>query len=260
MPQVGIKYAGVEYTWDEARELAENPTFPYPPPLIEAMADSRDDKEPSASSIVGCLRRFELQRKVSYYAEAGGELAPLFGTAYHALMEKHQQRTLRPGDLAETRLFAKVVLYPGNSQYSVVNFGGQMDFFRPGVLIRDWKSKKYIPRGFTPPSEHVGQVNIYNWLAAENGLEAAPTWELVYVTQGWVQREHGPTTPVAAIGNYVRERLIEWASAARRGALPAPVPQLFQADERGNLPAPCSYCPVREQCLAALKRGEGKPF
>ena len=170
MPQVGIRFAGRELTWEQARVEAHNPEFPYPPPLVEAMAEQRDDESPSASVVVGCLRRFELQRTVNYYGEATGELPMLFGNSWHAMMDEYRQKMLQPGQLAETRLSTLV-----DTGYGVVPFSGKPDFFDPGVLISDWKSKKYLAKGFEPPKEHIGQVNIYNWLAAENGLLPAPT-------------------------------------------------------------------------------------
>lgn len=255
MPQIGIMYAGKEFTWDEARVVSENPSFPYPPPLIEAMADQRDDQVPSASSVLGCLRQFELKRTTDYFGESGGELPPMFGTAWHDYMEKYRNRILQPGDMTETRLSTKVKV-----GRKTLDFSGKMDFFRPGVLISDWKSKQYLPQGFTPPSYHVGQVNIYNWLAAENGYEAAPTWELVYVTQSWVLRFQDATRPVAEVGEWVRGRLAAWAAASGTGTLPPPVPELFQSDQKGKALPPCAWCPVREACLQALKSENDRPF
>lgn len=255
MPQVGVKYAGQNLSWEEARQRSEDPDFPYPPPLIEAMADQRNDGIPSASTVVGCLRRFELQRTTDYYGEASGELPPLFGTAFHEYMDKYRQRLIKPGELTETSLTTIV-----NTEAGEILFGGRFDFFAPGKLISDWKSKRNIPQGFTPPNEHIGQVNIYNWLASTAGYEPAPTWELAYVSQGWVQRFQRDTLPVERIGRYVRKRLDEWGTAKAQGKLPAPVPQLFELDAKGQQAAPCRYCPVREACLAALKIEEERPF
>lgn len=261
MPQVGIKYAGINYTWDEAREASADPSFPYPLALVEAMADQRGDTQPSASSIVGCLRRFELQRKMNYFDEANGQLPPLFGTAWHSLMEMYTERIKRAGDLIEKRLSKTFRFDRGNSAYSEVEFSGKLDFFRPGQFIMDWKSKRHIPQGFVPTQENTRQANIYNWLAAVNGYEAAPNVELVYVTQGWVQREVFRATPLDVVEDFVTRRLTRWVEAARSGSLPPPVPELFgEPDRYGKLPAPCGYCPVREQCLAAIKSEEARPF
>lgn len=256
MPQVGIRYGGINYTWDEARAASEDPSFPFPLPLVEAMAEQRGDVQPSASSIVGCLRRFELQRKLDYFGDATGQLAPLFGTAWHSLMEMYTERIRRDTDLVEKRLGVRV-----ETPVGAIDFDGKLDFFRPGQFILDWKSKRHIPQNFKPTRENTRQANIYNWLAAENGYDAATSVELVYVTQGWVQREVFPATDVALVGDFVTRRLTRWAQHARDGSLPPPVPELFgEPDRYGKLPAPCGYCPVREQCLAAIKSEEARPF
>lgn len=255
MPQVGIKFAGQELTWDEARERAHDPSFPYPPPLIEAMANQRDDAHPSASTVVGCLRRFELQRKLHYFAEANGELPPIMGTAFHDYMDRFREKIIKPGQMTETRLSTLV-----DTGYGTIEFSGKFDFFDPGVLISDWKKKSYIAQSFEPPKEHIGQVNIYNWLAKMNGYEPAPTWELAYVSEHWAARFQRPTADVGAVGEFVVKRLRKWHQHATNGSLPPPVSQLFQPDAKGKLPAPCGYCPVREQCLAALRRDADEPF
>lgn len=261
MPQVGIKYAGKEYKWTEARLLAEEPDFPFPPPLVEAMAEQRDDQVPSASSIIGCLRAFELKRTIDYYEEANSMLPALFGTAFHSFMDAQRQKHAKPSDLIERRLGALVTLeHEVDGSYQVY-FSGKPDFLAPGRLVSDWKSKVYIPQGFVPPVGHVRQVNIYNWLAAENGYQPAPTWELTYVSQTWALRFTGTTATAGVVGNYLRKRLNHWADAHARRVLPPPVPQLFLTDAKGQLAAPCRYCPVREACLAALKEAETeKPF
>lgn len=256
MPQVGIKFGNRLLTWDEARAEAHNPAFPYPPPLVEAMADQRDDPHPSASTVVGCLRRFEIQRTTEWYGEANGELPPIMGTAFHDYMDRFRERIIQPGQLTETRLMTIV-----DTGYGTIPFSGKFDFFDPGVLVSDWKKKSYISKDFEPPKEHVGQVNIYNWLAKMNGYKPAPTWELAYVSEHWAARFQRPTAEVDAIGEFVHKRLRRWHKHSTEGTLPPPVSQLFQPDAKGKLPAPCGYCPVREFCLAALREeAEGKPF
>lgn len=255
MPQIGIRFSGQELTWDEARERAHDPSFPYPPPLIEAMAAQRDDQWPSASVVVNCLRRFEIQRKLNYFGEATGELPPIMGTAFHDYMDRFREKIIKPGQMTETRLSTLV-----DTGYGKIDFSGKFDFFEPGVLISDWKKKSYIPQGFEPPKEHVGQVNIYNWLAKMNGLEPAPTWELAYVSERWAARFQRPTADVDEIGLFVTKRLRRWHRHAAEGSLPPPVSQLFQPDAKGNLPAPCSYCQVREVCLAKLREDTDAPF
>lgn len=256
MPQLGIRFGGRDYTWDEARVAAEEDAeFPYPPPLIEAMADRREDTQPSASSISDCLRRFELKRTIGYYGDPNKELPPIFGTGFHLLMDQYRQKIMQPGDLSETRLYATL-----NVAGRDVRFGGQFDFFRPGVLLSDWKSKSYIPVGFTVQEAHVKQANIYNWLAYKNGYVPAEKWEIAYVSNAWAVRKQGAMQPLARVESFLTQRLTQWAQAAGSGALPPPVSALFEADAKGKLPAPCVYCDVREQCLAALKESSPRPF
>ncbi len=253
MPQVGIKFAGRDMAWEEARAEAENPEFPFPPPLVEAMAQQRQDQVPSVSALVGCLRQFELKRTTAYYEEGTAMLPALFGTAFHEYMDAMRQRITKPGDLIERRLDTLVEVDTVVEGSRKVLFSGKPDFFAPGRLVADWKSKMFIPQGFTPPLANIRQVNIYNWLAAEVGYQEAPQLELTYVSQAWVMRHTEVTAALSRVGAYVRKRLNQWAAARASNVLPPPVPELFLNDARGNLAAPCRYCPVREACLAALK-------
>lgn len=260
MTQVGIRVNGIEYTWDEARAASEDASFPYPPPLIEAMADRRDDQQPSASTLSDCLRRFELKRTGQYYGDPDKELAPLFGTGFHLLMDQYRQKIMQPGDLSETRLYATIEVATSNQATRLIRFGGQFDFFRPGVLLSDWKSKKYIPAGFTVQEAHVRQANIYNWLVEQNGYEPAQDWEIAYVDQSRALRFQGRMQPTARVGSFIRRRLTEWAQSASSGVLPPPVSAFYESDAKGKPLAPCLYCEVREQCRAALKADAPRPF
>lgn len=255
MPQVGIRIGSRELTWEEAAIEAERGAIPYPPPLIAEMAQQRDSQTPTASTLAGCLRRFELQRTTPYYEAAHKALPSIFGTAFHALMDTHRQRNLKEGEHAETRWSAVV------DEYRPITLSGQVDFLREGDIISDWKTKKYIPKGFEPPQEHKAQVNVYNWLAAQNGLTPARTGELVYVSQDWIERFTFPLKEQGYVGDWIRARLGIWADSVARDSLPAPVPQFYQQDEAtGRLAAPCAYCPVIEACRAALAAETEAPF
>jgi hypothetical protein len=149
----------------------------------------------------------------------------------------------------------------GLAGYHAVEVAGICDFLHEGVVVRDWKSKKFLPQGFEPPVGHKRQVNVYNWLAAENGYTPAPEWELVYVSQSWLSRFFGKTHPLARVGDWVRERLHEWALYESVEELVPPLAELFQVDERTKKPvAPCAYCPVRDACLAAWRGDKEAPF
>lgn len=263
MPQIGIRVGAKTYTWAEARYAAELGTdgFPYPPPLVAEMAQQREAGTPTASTLAGCLRRFELQKRTDYY-ESGHKMLPaIFGTAFHALMDGHRKANLQPGEHAESRWRADIYIPTSDSTTQAVSLSGQVDFMREGDVISDWKTKKYIPQGFTPPQEHKAQVNVYNWLAAQNGLVPAVTGELVYVSQDWASRFTFPLKDTAFTGDWIRSRLAVWAGAVARNALPPPVDAFWQQDEAtGKLPAPCVYCPVLEACRAAVAAEGSLPF
>jgi hypothetical protein len=274
MPLVGIQYGASQLRWTEAMQLArEDENFAYPPPLLAAMQDNREDSIPTASVIAGCLRQFALKRRVEYYERPNGLLPPIFGTAFHAEMEKYTEHDPREvedyvagggvnytkGGPRHKELLLRATVDLGLPGYAAVPVTGRCDYLHEGVLLRDWKSKKYIPKGFKPPRENQTQVNIYNWLASEDGYTPAKEWELVYVSQDWVQRFRRPMKDVALVGNYVVDRLRIWAAAEAVGGLPAPVPAFF-AEDAGKVPFPCSHCPVREACLVAFREETEAPF
>lgn len=246
MPVIGLQFGPEQLSWAQALERSELGEFPYPPPLIRAMMPTRDSQVPTASVLAGCMRRFELQRTVEYHVKPANQLAPLFGTAFHALMAQHREG------------------YPGHSELSLTAsmdghwLAGTVDFLLPGSLISDWKTKRHIPKGFSPPPEHRAQVNVYNWLAAENGYEPAREYELVYVDQGWLSRFIGPLKDLSITRDWISKRLRLWSEPVNRGELPAPLTTLFNPDPKQQ--GPCRYCEVREQCVAALKETMPAPF
>lgn len=259
MPQLGIRFGSKTMTWDEARLASAAGQIPYPPPLIEEMAEQRDSQTPTASTLAGCLRRFELQRTTDYYEAPNKSLASIFGTAFHAQMDKHRRAHLKEGEHAEMRMKADVYIPTSETTTQAVTLSGQVDFLREGDIISDWKTKKYIPANFVPSQDHKAQLNVYNWLAAQNGFKPAVTGELVYVSQDWIQRETFPLRRIEFVGEWITSRLREWAAPVAEGKLPKPVPQFFQQDATtGKLPAPCVYCPVIEACRAAYAKEQGE--
>lgn len=247
MPQVGFQYGAQQLTFAEAEVAAEQGQFDYPVPLIRAIAEQRTLKVPSASAIAGCLRQFELKKRVDYYARPGASLPSLFGTAWHSHMERYTPTgQQKHKELALAAEFA----VDGESH----TLTGQLDYLHEGEVLRDWKSKAYIPQGFTPPKGHKAQVNVYNVLAAENGYTPATHWELVYVSQSWLSRFSEPMAPLDATRRWISQRLSLWARSSAGGNLPAPLPEVLAVDAKGKPLAPCGYCEVREHCLAALKR------
>jgi hypothetical protein len=278
MPLVGLSFGARALTWPQAKQESEAGSFPFPVPLIRAMEDRRADAVPTASVLAGCLRQFQLKRRVDYYEKPADLLPSIFGTAFHEYMQLYTetdpgqqyfadgvdgpaQEYAKPGPRhSELALLARVDL--GLPGYEAVEVRGRCDYLHEGVLVRDWKSKVYVPQAFEPPIAHTRQVNVYNWLGAESGFQPAPMWELVYVSQSWLSRFTGPTARLEKVGTWVKERLHEWALYESQGELVPPLEELFaDPDPRTKrLPAPCGYCPVRNACLAAWREGEEAPF
>lgn len=257
MPLAGLAWGARRLSWQQAKQEYQAGSFPYPEPLLRAMADSRDDEVPSASVLSTCLRQFQLKRRHEYYEKPQDLLPAIFGTAFHLLMERYTETDPGPRH-KELDLLTRVNL--GLPGYEAVPVKGRCDYLHEAALVRDWKSKKFLGRDHQPTQENVRQVNIYNWLAAENGYTPAPAWELCYVSQSWVATFTDRTRKLSLVREFVVERLHEWALYEVQGELVPPLPELFQADEKGKLPFPCGYCPVREHCLAAWREGQDVPF
>jgi hypothetical protein len=251
MPALGFQFGTVNLTWAEAEARSAEGSFPYPVPLIKAMAEDRGNTTPSASSIAGCLRRFALKRSVGYYVRPTGQLPSIFGTAFHTLMQQHTPPSL--GTHIEQHL--SYTLEVGGK---AVVMRGTMDYLEEGVLVRDYKTKAFIPQGFSPPWEHRVQVDVYNWLASRNGLRPAPRWELVYVSQSWLAKFVGATLPLVEVEGWVRKRLTAWLEYDAAGILPPTLPELDMVDAKDKPVAPCAYCEVREHCLAARRDEQRK--
>lgn len=277
MPLVGLAWGAREMNWQQAKSESEAGSFPYPVPLIRAMEDQRNDSVPSASVIAGCLRAFALKQRVDYYEKPQGLLPSIFGTAFHMMMDKYTEDDpprmevidQLPGgrvDIQEIRsgprhkeLFLKTTVDLQLSGYNAVEVSGRCDFLHEGVLVRDWKSKVYLAQSFAAPDDHFLQGNIYNWLAYENGLRPAPEIEIAYVSQSFGSRERRPALPLDDMFRYVRARLRIWAKAEIAGGLPYPIDAFFHPTAKGPA-APCSFCPVREACMAAFRQETESPF
>jgi hypothetical protein len=249
---VGFRFGTETLSFAEAEARSAEGSFPYPVPLIRALAEERGSTEPSASVLAGCLRRFALKLEVPYHIKPTAGLPALFGTAFHSLLEKHTEVGVGQG--AELHLWSAVTTTKGP-----VILRGTLDYLHEGHVLRDYKTKKFLPQGFTPPREHKAQVNVYNWLAWRNGYQPAPKYELVYISQDWLSRFTGDTSPLELTQRWIEQRLSAWTEAKAAGELPPPVPELFQVDGKGKMLAPCAYCEVREQCLARLPKVDS-PF
>ena len=274
MPLVGLAWGAQRLSWSEAKSESEAGRFPYPVPLLRAMEDQRNDEVPSASVIAGCLRQFALKRREEYYERPQDLLPSVFGTAFHLLMEKYTEHdprevedyvaggmtTYTKGGPRHKELFLRATVDLQLPGYNAVGVLGRLDYLHEGMVLRDWKSKKFLAQGFVPPPGHFTQGNIYNWLASENGLLPAPVIEIAYVSQSWVQTAREDAKPLADVHRYVRARLRVWAKAELAGRLPDPINAFYETDAKGRPAAPCAYCPVREACMAAVRAGETEEF
>lgn len=271
MPLVGIQWGSRNLTWEEAERESNEGRLPFPIPLLKAMVNERNDEAPSASTISRCLRQFELKKRVPYYEKPADMLPSVFGTAFHNWMEVFTEYDIDVEDITPgnaTRFtrgprHAELLLSTTvDTGYSNVVFRGRVDYFHEGVLIRDWKTKKYLGRNHEPPLEDKRQVSIYNWLAQSNGYEPAPEGEIVYVSQSWLATHRFPLAVPSPAGEYVLGRLRAWQEGCANGGLPHPVDAFFaDPDEKGKQPPPCGYCPVREACMAAWRQEEEEaPF
>lgn len=253
MPQIGIRYGSRYLSWESAREESEAGLLPYPVPLIRAMEDNRTLVAPTASSLAGCLRQFELKRTVDYYASPSSSLPAIFGTAFHALMEEMEG----DGGYTEHQMSTAVVL-PLPPPYNIVRFSGKVDRLVPGQYILDYKTKVHISKGFETPQAHIQQINIYNWLAYANGYTPAKEWRILYTSQTWTELRHGPTADVRGVEAWVTERLLSWAVPRSRDELPDSLPERDNPNPQAQ--GPCRYCPVRDECELFDKPGYDDPI
>jgi hypothetical protein len=250
MALVGLKYGQRRMPWAEVMAESIDGLFPYPPALVRALMETRESDVPSASTLAGCLRRWELKRQHDYYVEPTSMLPLLFGTAFHLLMQKYA----RPEDGDAEVQLTGVVDTGLEPPYERLAIQGTPDVSSAGEIL-DYKTKKFIPQGWTSRPEHRAQANVYNWLRAANGKTPAERWRLVYASQSWLAAESGPMRDVEDTGEWIRTRLRVWAKAKLANALPPPLPRVLDV-EKGRPVGECGYCEVREHCLAALQREE----
>lgn len=260
MPLRGFRVEGKEYAFSELFEQAREGTAPVPSELLTPLVPTRNDDVPSASSLTGCLRKFSLQRQHDYYQELDSEMAPLFGTAMHLLLQQHAPEHVR----SEQRLEGTIEVDTAPDLWGDrirITIGGTADYVDPTYrdgegLIRDYKTKIYLPANWYPPFEHRTQVNIYNLLwSMQEGHRPLKWWEIVYLDQkSQPQIYRGETADVNKVYDWLAKKLTDWWRAEQAGRLPAPVKEFYERTKDKKPVAPCSYCPVRQQCLLAWKQ------
>src|SRR4051794_27735752 len=91
MPLVGFTIGNDNIPFMEALELARKGQLPYPPAFLRAIFSDRVDHAPSASSLAGCLRRFELKRQTDYYSTPESLIPLTNGNGWHKLLEEAGQ-------------------------------------------------------------------------------------------------------------------------------------------------------------------------
>lgn len=248
MAQLGFIINNVRVPIDDALAMASRGDIPYPPALLAALCNSRDSRAPTASVLTGCLRQFELKRNFGYYATPENGLAALFGTAVHKVLEHSA------GDGQQERLLTATLEFPEfDEPHNRVTLLGTADHIDESAgIVRDWKTKKYLPVKFEPPFAHAMQVNIYHWLhCQQDGAKPLQRYELVYLDQSRTATYSGELRPLADVEHWIRARLYSWLSAVSAGELPDPVPQFYNEKPQ----PPCSWCEVRYLCRKHAERG-----
>lgn len=258
MPQVGFTLGQRNYSFTEALEHARTGTAEVPVEFLTALVPSREDRYPTASSLTGCLRKFELKRTTDYYEPVTNKLPALFGTAMHALLESQAVDDALVEHHLTTTLDLEDETLP--EEYRIAVVSGTADYidttFDEGSgRIRDYKSKLYVSKDLYPSKAHRFQVNIYHYLWVRNGHQPLKHWEILYFDQSRAPRYfRGPLSPIEKVERWLRKTLHTWASNAAAGTLPPPIPEFFQRDPKTGKPlSPCSYCEVRAACAARWK-------
>lgn len=259
MPQLGFLIDNQAYSFDEALAYAQTGTAPVPVEFLKALiGDQRTSDIPSPSVLGGCLRKFMLERRTDYYTTLTDGLPALFGTAMHAYLERYAAE----GALVEQHLQAPLPLdLP--EPYTQVLLRGTADYIDPAYdggagVLRDYKTKVFLPapgKEFYLTDGHRIQLNTYHWLWVQTGHSPLKYWEVLYTSQTAEPRYfRGELAPLDKVEKWLRRRFREWATHHRDGSLPPVVPEFHQRGSRGALVAPCSYCPVRDQCLLCYKQ------
>jgi hypothetical protein len=252
MSQLGFLVAGKEIPFAEALRLADDGTFLVPPEVVRALMDtSHEGIYPSGSVVSGCLRKFDLEQQVGYYQPVQSSFPALFGTAVHLLFEKYTA----PHVIAEQRLVYTFHFRDLPAPYNEVPFGGKPDVIdeewdNGAGVIRDTKSKLYVARDLYAARIHIRQLNIYNALRVALGHQPLRDWELFYLDAKnepkWIR---GPLDSPQDVFKWLRYTLHQWARRASRGEISPPVAEFFESSKKGEPVAPCSYCPVRHECI-----------
>lgn len=162
-----------------------------PAPFLRALEN--DDYDPGFSDITatGLLtapRIAELRRRhaAELTIEASRIVPSLIGKAFHALMEAHAG----PGEIAEARLYS-------TCRGKLVGGAVDLQVLSEGVKVIDYKVVK-VAALTNSIRKWEEQLNIYGWLACENGKPVIGL-EIVAVLKDWQEARMGPDYPASPV-------------------------------------------------------------
>lgn len=251
MPQAGFSIGGRDVYFADVIAGVRSGEIDYPESLVRACYSDRNDSQPSASTLAGCFRQFELQRQHDYFPRIEDKLAPFFGTALHSALEAEDRKEAEgnPNIHLEVSLKRGLDLSPEK----LVTLRGKADYINTTTGVgRDYKSKRYIPAGFQGSAAHRAQVNVYHWLWCHN-QQPLKTWEIIYFDQSRVLTMRGEYAPLDEVEGWLRKRLTFWHQHRAAGTLPPPLDSFFGKDKKAR--GSCEYCEVRRHCAAVFEEG-----
>jgi hypothetical protein len=153
-----------------------------PTPFVNFSRKHEHDGEGADFTVSGLLDAPQITRLKATHAEklthdVGENIMSLIGTAIHNVLEQGAD----PGDMIEERFHAVVdgVSISGQADRMVPKDGGK-------YLLQDWKSTSGTTLQYSPDGkpEWEQQVNLYVWLAGQNGFEVDET-EIVVILRDW---------------------------------------------------------------------------
>lgn len=224
--------------------------IPFHFAALKTMAFERDVAGVSATELLGCARKWFLQREYPYYIRPEKTWRLYRGTSIHAAIEGQVAGDTDALFIAETRFFREVDL-----DGETVSISGQVDNFWPYLgqgVIADHKDKAYAAKKGPADARHILQLSIYAWIIDGDESANVPT-----PRQGGIyyQDGKGPVLkrfdllPLAEVETFVQARLREF-----RGHGQGTYPEPLRDEEDQKLM--CSSCPVKHICDEL--RGKGK--
>lgn len=247
---------------------------PWTYPVLKLMVVDQERDYISPTGLTKDPREWMLIHALDYAVDPEKAWARIRGTVMHGNLEGDEegrselalQRTLTIGG----------VTYVLKGRTDLIHTAGRFPF------IRDWKTtdlSSQWKRDQLPKAEHIAQLSVYGWMAAENELPLADgrtfTWpslahgELVYIDMKVAHvRELVRLWDHERVEQYVRQRLPLRHRMMRLGMQAREegwtIEQIAQMDLPPPLPASdwwkVRYMDVQEQYLELMRlRGESVP-